>query len=272
MSIIIVSMKRLKILSLAICALFIILPQSILGSDEGILDKIFEEPGDNSGYSVQQTDDNGFIITGYRESTKLGDLDIWLIKTDKSGNEEWKKTFGGTKYEEGKYAEQTKDGGYIIGGVGWTKTFNDEGSDDIILLKVNERGEKEWEKILGGSERDDFGSCCQTEDGGYILTGYTESFGTVRNKGDLILIKIDANGTELWNKTYGGRDLDWGNSIQQSRDGGYIIAGWTYSTDNKKGVVWLLKTDENGNEIWEKAFRKSNSNLGHSVQQTIDGG
>ena len=129
---------------------------------------------------------------------------------------------------------------------------------------------KAWIRAFGGTDNDFGRSVQQTIDGGYILTGYTESFG--KGNGDVWLIKTNGNGRKIWDKTLGGIDYDLGYSIQQTTDGGYILIGVTCSYSAVSTDVWLIKTDGNGDEIWNKTFGGKKVDEGMWVQQTIDGG
>ncbi|MCK4332240.1 MAG: hypothetical protein KAV40_01530, partial [Thermoplasmatales archaeon] len=221
--------------------------------------------------SIKQTSDGGYITTGYTGSYGPGNgsANAWLIKTDKNGSEQWNKTYGGLDYDGGFCVLHTVDEGYIIFGV--TSSYGAGGSD-FWLIKTYANGTEQWNKTFGGSGYDDSGiSMSLCEDGGYILTGRTES--NESGDYDALLIKTDVNGTEQWNKTFGGPDYDTSYSVTQTADGGYIMTGNTVSYgNNDSSDVWLIKTDGNGTEQWNKTFGGSNDDVGLSVQQISDEG
>jgi len=232
-------------------------------------DKTFGGKTDDLGNSVQQTTDGGYIICGTTGSYYgVGNADVCLIKTDAVGNKLWDKTFGGSGFDGGNSVQQTTDGGYIV--CGTTDSYGD-GGEDILLIKTDADGNKLWDKTFGGKKDDAGNSVQQTTDGGYIICGYTSSYGAVISSA-VLLIKTDANGNKLWDKTFGGSGFDRGNSVQQTTDGGYIVCGYTGSYEAGGEDIWLIKTDADGNKIWDNTFGFRKYDYGNSVQQTQDGG
>jgi len=229
-------------------------------------EKTYGGTGNESGNSVRQTSDDGYVIAGKTNSYGAGGYDAWLIKTDANGNVEWDRTFGGLYDDAASSVQQTRDGGYIIAGC--TGSY-DAGLGDFWLIKADASGNKEWDRTFGGSNFDESHSVQQTSDGGYIIAGLTYSYGAGKN--DAWLIKTDESGNKVWDRIFGGSDYDMANSVQQTSDGGYIIAGQTVRTASAQSV-WLIKTDANGNKVWDRTFGESGDNVANSVQQVSDGG
>jgi len=220
----------------------------------------------DQGNSVAQTSDGGYIIAGQTYSYGAGLNDVWLIKTDSYGNEEWAQTFGGSEQDYGKSVAQTSDGGYVIAGY----TYSFAGYCDVWLIKADASGNEEWNKIFGGTGANYGYSVAQTADGGYIIVGDTSGYGA--GGYDAWLIKTDASGNQEWSRAFGTSDNDYGRSVAQTSDGGYVIAGYTYSYGASGTDVWLIKTDANGTEEWNKVFGGTSGDYGYSVSQTLDGG
>ncbi len=217
--------------------------------------------------SIQQTVDSGYIITGYTYSFGAGNEDVYLIKTNANGNLLWSRTFGGTNTEESSSVSQTTDGGYII--IGFTNSFG-AGDFDVYLIKTDANGDTLWTKALGGIGYDTGTSVEQTTDGGYIISGGTTSFGSGNN--DVYLVKTNVNGDTLWTKTFGGISTnDVGYSVQQTIDGGYIVAG-VYNYGSFNSDVYLIKTDTNGDTLWTKTYGGVTNDEGNLVRQTSDSG
>lgn len=257
----------------------------------------------DEGVSVQETIDGGFIITGATCSFGGTELapNVWLIKTDASGDTAWTKIFGRTNYfERGCCVEQTADSGYIIMGINEVV----QGTLKAWLIKTNSSGESIWNNIYGWYTID---ICCansgrQTSDAGYIFTGcsggiwlvktnslgdtvWTKTFSGWRGNcvrqtsdggyivtgidlaTDVVLIKTDSLGDTLWTKSYGGGT---GYSVQLTGDGGYIIAGEKH--DNNDLDVYLVKADENGDTLWTKTYGGDSLDVGYSTWETTDNG
>jgi hypothetical protein len=229
--------------------------------------RIFGGSDADLAYSVQQTGDGGYILTGYTSSYGAGDNDVWLIKTDANGDSLWSCTFGGNADDRGYSVQQTTDGEYII--TGYTSSYG-AGSQDVWLIKTDANGDSLWSRTFGGDPDDRAYTVQQTTDAGYIIAAATRSYGA--GPWDVWLIKTDANGDSLWSRTFGGSSSDVGKSVQQTSDGGYIIAGFTMSYGAGTNDVWLVKTDALGYQQWNRTFGGSLADDGHSVQQTSDGG
>ncbi len=230
--------------------------------------KTFGRSESDFAHSVEQTTDGGYIIAGQTNSLGTTVADVWLIKTDANGDTAWTKTFGGTGYDSGYSVVQTTDGGYII--IGETQSYG-AGNSDVWLIKTGINGDPSWTKTFGGTEHDcDCGrSVQQTTDGGYIIAGETSSSEAGL---DVWLIKTGINGDPSWTKTFGGTEHDYGCSVEQTTDGGYIVGGYTFSFGAGNSDVWLIKTDVNGDTTWTKTFGGAEYDYGYIVEQTIDGG
>lgn len=215
------------------------------------------------GYSVQQTPDGGYIIAGDTESYGSGNLDFWLIKTDKEGNEEWNRTFGGKQSERCFSCQQTKDNGYIM--VGWKSYSTEERLSDVWLIKTDKDGNEQWNKTYGDINWNSGYCVRQTNDGGYIIVGGTCTMGYEQS--NMWLIKTTPNGTIQWERTFGENKNDYGATVQQTHDGGYIIGGYTQKYNDESGGI-LIKTNAEGTEEWYKTYTGGIS----GVQQTNDGG
>ncbi|MBK8144757.1 MAG: T9SS type A sorting domain-containing protein [Bacteroidetes bacterium] len=180
----------------------------------------------------------------------------------------FQKAFGGTAMDEGNSIQQTTDGGYIIAG---TTTSYGVGGRDLLVLKTNSMGDTTWSKTYGGITDNESGFCIkQTSDGGYIVSGVASSFADA--SGDMYIIKIKANGDTTWTRTYGGIGYEWGASILQTTDGGYIFTGQTPAFGAGAFDVYLVKINGFGNIEWTKTYGGVGSEYGTAVQQTSDGG
>ena len=225
------------------------------------------------GRSIQETYDGGFIVTGYIDpNTTTPNQDLILIKTNSYGDSLWTKIInepGNCNW--GHSVKQTSDNGYIIIGdtrpvVSSNGSFN--GPLKMLVIKTDSTGDIEWEKKFGGGLSSERGlSGQETNDGGYIIGGYTSLSGN-----DMLIIKTNEQGDSLWSNTFGGGSDEVCASIQQTDDNGYILAGYTTTFGSGQLDVYLVKTDSVGNLLWNRTFGTLGSDRGYSVQQTTDGG
>jgi CSLREA domain-containing protein/uncharacterized delta-60 repeat protein len=223
--------------------------------------------GDVSGNQIQQTTDEGYILTGSTSSFGAGAFDYWILKLNADGSIVWQKTYGGSVGEGANDIQQTADGGYIV--AGYTYSFG-AGEQDCWILKLNADGTIVWQKTYGGSGNDGARDIQQTADGGYIVVGKTTSFGAGSN--DLWILKLNADGTIVWQKTYGGSGGEDARDIQQTADGGYIVVGGTLSFGAGSSDCWILKLNADGTIAWQKTYGGSSGDNLDSIQQTSDDG
>ncbi|MEW5952870.1 MAG: copper amine oxidase N-terminal domain-containing protein [Bacillota bacterium] len=230
-------------------------------------EKTFGGSGEDTGACVRQTTDGGYIITGAATSFGAGQSDVYLIKTDENGKQEWDKTFGGKDDDYGVCVRQTSDGGFIAAGS--TSSRSSAGGYDVCLIKTDAGGQTQWEKTFGGAGWDIPNTVEQTSDGGYIMAGRSSSFS--QGDFDLYLVKTDARGNKQWEQTHGGSGWDTAKTIKQNQDG-YLVAGWTSSTEDAEFAFLLLQTDANGNKLWQKTLAGEKYDERFSIQETEDNG
>jgi hypothetical protein len=233
---------------------------------------------DECAYSVQQTTDGGYIVAGVTCSFGAGGMDFYLVRTNSSGDTLWTRTYGGSNNDEAYSVQQTTDGGYIA--AGFTCSFG-AGGCDFYLVKTDGQGDTLWTHAYGGiygANSYDLALCAQqTGDGGYIVAGFTDSTSADSElpddfSPDFYLVKTNSQGEPLWTRTYGGSCLDDAWSVQQTADGGYIVAGRTSSFGAGFRDFYLVKTDSQGDTLWTRTYGGSDWEIAFSVQQTADAG
>ena len=253
-------------------------------------------------YAMSLTKDSGCILGGFSTSRKSGDKtedtrgdfgveDYWVVKLNKLGKIQWDKTIGGDVHDWLYSLQQTRDGGYILGGTSLSdssaeKTENSRGGQDYWIVKLNSLGDIEWDKTLGGQEAEKLSVVQQTSEGGYILGGMSysnisgEKTENSRGENDYWVVKLDAAGTIQWDKTIGGNGGDRLTCIQQTKDGGYLLGGSSWSdrsgekSQNSRGAddYWILKIDQSGKVQWDKTIGGSDYDNLSALQLTADGG
>lgn len=265
--------------------------------DELQWSKIYGGTLDDRGNEIIQTADNGYIIFGFSRSNdgdvtnNEGNSDFWVAKLDPSGTILWEKSFGFSGRDNGVSLTPTTDNGYLIvgeldvtasGGQGNSRNTNRHAGGDYWAIKLDANGTKEWSKFFGGTFTETPQGVVQTDEGDFIISGFSDSddVDISDNKGtyDFWIIKISSAGTLLWEKNFGGSEIDEAYSIQKTTDGNFVIVGDTRSSDkdvtrNNGGAdLWLIKINTNGNLIWQKNFGGSGFDAGRAVHTTKDGG
>jgi hypothetical protein len=223
--------------------------------------------GTDSGRSIEFTSDGGYITAGHTTTNSVGFADLFVVRTDAYGDTLWTKKYGGNGVEAGFTIQKVSDGNYIIAGY---STSYSNGTEDALLMKIDEAGSVIWQKTYGGTYHDRIEAAYQTADGGIIMVGNSNS--APSTSVDVYLIKADAQGNEVWSKRFGGSAYDSGNMVQPTSDGGYIIIGQTMSFGSGAGDYWMIKTDASGNMQWDKTFGGPNIDEGKNIRQTADGG
>ncbi|QNF32135.1 T9SS type A sorting domain-containing protein [Adhaeribacter swui] len=253
---------------------------------------------------VQQTNDGGYILGGSSNSAISGDktqinkeVDYWIVKLDANRNKLWDKTIGGPGSDHLTSMQQTSDGGYILGGYSYSGQGGDKSEEnkggidelgrpttDYWVVKINATGAIIWENTLGGNHNDHLLAVQQTSDGGYILGGWSFSGinadkSAASKNGDYWIVKLNANGTKVWDRTIGSNFYDEFATLQQTSDGGYIIGGHTEGTGGDKtsptkgaSDYWIVKLNADGTTSWDKTIGGSSYDRLEVVQQTQDGG
>jgi len=228
-------------------------------SEEEPFMKTYGGSGPDRGVHIIQTIDGNFVIVG-NTMTEANKLDVYLIKCNSSGDTLWTRTFGGQEDDNGWCVKETSDKGYII--TGFTESYN-ASMNDVLLLKTDENGKKQWHKTFGGSGDDIAWSIAISQDDEYIIAAQTNSFGN--GELDAYLIRTDANGDTLWTKTFGGPNVDRVFSVDLANDGSILLAGITYSYGAGDRDAYLLKTDRDGKLLWQNTYGGPGYDNAHTV-------
>lgn len=223
--------------------------------------------GIDHAHDMVLTSDGGFIVTGETMSFGAGSNDMFIAKYTKDGEFSWSQTWGGAATDKGLSVAITRDGGYVVSGE--TYSFG-AGSNEMFVVKYTANGKVSWNKTWGGSGQDHGHTIVSTVDGGYLVTGMTQSFGIANE--DMVIAKYDANGNLSWNKTWGGLNSDWGQSITATNDNGYLVSGYTNSFGAGGEDIFISKYTFNGTLSWSKTWGGASHEECGPVVITTDGG
>jgi hypothetical protein len=259
--------------------------------------KCYGGTADEIGIDIIQTIDGGYVFSGFTSSNNgdvlgnHGGSDIWVVKLNSSGIIQWQKCFGGTNDESFNFdsnnirkilsIKKTTDGGFVVSGV--TNSINGDitlnnGQNDLWVIKISSLGVLQWQKCFGGTGDDVATDILQTNDGGYVFTGFTNSnSGDVSgNHGgtDIWVVRVNSTGVIQWQKCFGGQFDEYSSNIQNTLDGNFIIVGSAssqngdlISTNQNSTDVWVLKVNVSGNLIWQKSMGGSNEDIGYCIQE-----
>ncbi len=244
---------------------FLVLKLASDGSLSGA--RTFGGTGWDVAYSITQTTDGGYVVAGYTSSFGAGSSDFLVLKLASDGSLSWARTFGGTDDDYAWSITHTSDGGYAVAGYTWS--FG-AGGYDFLVLKLASDGSLSWARTFGGTSWDKAYSITQTTDGGYVVAGSTNSFGAGYE--DLLVLKLASDGSLSWARTFGGTSSEWAYSITQTADGGYAVAGSTYSFGAGGYDFLVLKLAPNGSLGAARTFGGAGYDYAYSITQTADGG
>jgi hypothetical protein len=265
---------------------------------EKVWSKTYGGSNDEEGNSIQKTNDGGYILSGYSRSSD-GDVggnegfqDFWIVKIDGSGTLQWEQHYGFAGGEQCFTAFPTSDGGYFASGLLDVTGSNGQGNDDgrnpehgvgeFWGIKMDSEGEKQWRRYFGGTNNDRSYDALETDDGGFLLVGASESddFDITDSRGsyDFWVVRVNADGDKLWTKSFGGSEIDVAYAVTKSADGNYILVGDTRSTDQDvsnplgNADLWVVKfSDNNGAMIWEKTYGGTEFESAKSINPMANG-
>lgn len=216
-------------------------------------------------FDLTASNDGGYVLAGRTNGIGAGDGDIYCIKTNALGDTLWTRTFGGPGNEDAQQIQQTGDGGFIM--IGHTHSYG-AGNADVYLVKINGNGNLEWTRTYGGPNFDYGNSIALTTDGGYIISGTTNSFGAGAQ--DILLIKTDGAGNLVWSKTYGGASAEISHFVVQNQDDGFTLTGQTSSFGGGKSDAYSIRTDAAGEIIWAKTYGGQEDEFSNVIIGTTD--
>jgi hypothetical protein len=247
--------------------------------------------GTDQANAITASGDGGVVVVGYTYSNdgdvsgNHGNGDIWVVKLDANGAKVWQKTLGGTGTDQANAITASGDGGVVVAGYTYSNdgdVSGNHGNGDMWVVKLDANGAKVWQKCLGGTNQETARAITASGDGGYMVAGYAYSNdGDVsgnHGNGDMWVVKLDANGAKVWQKTLGGTDKDYGWAITASGDGSVVVAGWTNSTNgdaigNHGSYDYLVvKLDAAGQKLWQKCLGGSGDDVAQGITASGDGG
>ncbi|MBO9701988.1 MAG: hypothetical protein J7604_17405 [Sporocytophaga sp.] len=212
--------------------------------------------------------EKGYLFSGNTQGVGAGKRDFYLSRIDSVGKLMWTKTYGGKDNEFGGFVEKTNDDNFVI--VGYTESFNKD-NNQILLIKVDPKGAVLWSKTIGLDRSVYATTLTVVRDGGFVILGETINNTSKIKHSDILVTKTDKDGNILWSKIIGGERTDYGYSISETIDHGYIIGGETNSFGKGDWDFYFLKLKESGDIEWTRAFGTDSSDYGRVAKQAPDG-
>ncbi|MBL0060243.1 MAG: hypothetical protein IPP40_01800 [bacterium] len=233
----------------------------ISGSGDFLWSRTYGTIRDEIGYSVCQTSDGGFAVAGHYNA---GDYQFYLVKTNSAGTQMWARSYGGAGYDV--CVKQLQDAGFILGGI---TTSYGAGGSDVWIVRTNAIGDTLWTRTFGSTSTDDCQAIFVTESGEYLFAGTTYFVGSGQE--NFYMIRCDANGNEIWSKTFGGDTWEACNSVIRTLDGGFLLGGLTSSFGNGDVDFWVVKTNDFGDSLWSQTFGGLQGDWCSEVVQSVEG-
>lgn len=252
-------MGRILILSVLLCI-------SIPSFSQGTFTRVFGGDRDEHALALTPTRDGGYAIAGFTFSYGAGQSDVWVMKVDAYGQEQWRELFGGEGYEWANDLTETRDGNLVIAGYQRDRA---SGKRNAWVFQVNRHGDLMWSKEYGGEQGDEAKAITQTSDGGFAVVGYSHSFS--KGKSDVWLLRLNAVGEEMWQRHYGTKEAEKGYTIAETYDEGFVIGGFQFTPGEHKADMLIVRLDRNGEGIWRQVVRNPGNGVVESVLETEEG-
>ncbi|MDP5170440.1 MAG: caspase family protein [Bacteroidia bacterium] len=252
-------MGRLLTLSLFLCVIH-------SAHSQGTFSRVFGGSADEHALALTPTRDGGYAIAGFTYSFGAGRSDVWVMKVNRYGQEEWRKILGGPDYDWANDLVETRDGNLVVAGY---QRDSVTGHRNAWVFQLNRHGDLMWSQVYGGEQGDEAKALTQTTDGGFAVVGYSHSFS--KGESDVWLLRLNAVGVEMWQKHYGTKEAEKGYSIKETRDEGFVIGGFQTADDSNKADMLIVRIDRNGNGVWRQVIRAPGNDVVESILETATG-
>lgn len=230
--------------------------------------------GDNNEHAVSavQSRNGDYIVSGFTDSYGEGKIDIWVMRTDRRGNELWRVYLGDKNNDWPNAMIETRDGHIVIAGHQEKQAgtrYKPELVNDAWVFKLDRNGELVWSETYGGRKNDEAAALVEMADGSFGIAGYSGTFS--RGKNDIWLLRLTRDGEKMWAKNYGGKDTEEAHGIIQTPDGNLVVTGYTTSYGNGRADILVMKVDPDGDMIWRRNYGGPGNEAGEAIALTDNG-